>query len=41
VEGLLIAKAIDHEARQLVDYLVTLGVTEDELPGLMELCRRL
>lgn len=41
VDAPLIANAVDHEARQLVDYLVTLGVTEDELPPLMDLCKRL
>jgi hypothetical protein len=41
VDGPMISRAVDREARQLVDYLVTLGVTEDELPPLMELCKRL
>ncbi len=41
VDGPMISKAVDHEARQLVDYLVTLGVTEDELPQLMDLCKQL
>ena len=34
------ARSITRRA-QLVDYLVTLGVTEAELPPLMELCKRL
>jgi len=41
VDAPIIAREIDHETRQLVDYLVTLGVTEGELPPLMELCKRL
>ena len=41
VDAPIIAREVDHEARQLVDYLVTLGVTEDELPPLMELCKQL
>src|SRR5574340_330457 len=37
VDAPMIASAVDHEARQLVDYLVTLGVTEDELTLLLDL----
>lgn len=40
VETPAVTQAIEQETRQLVEYLVTLGIKEQELPGLLELCRR-
>ena len=41
VDSPAVTSGIDRESRQLVEYLVTLGVQEDDLPALLELCKRL
>lgn len=41
VDSPAVTSGIDKETRQLVEYLVTLGVQEHDLPALLELCKRL
>jgi hypothetical protein len=41
VDSPAVTNGIDRETRQLVEYLVTLGVQEHDLPSLLELCKRL
>ena len=41
VDSPAVTSGIDRETRQLVEYLVTLGVQENDLPALLELCKRL
>lgn len=36
-----LVRGIENETRQLVEYLVTLGVTQPDLHGLLELCQKL
>jgi hypothetical protein len=41
VDSPAVTNGIDRETGQLVEYLVTLGVQENDLPALLELCKRL
>ena len=36
-----LVRGIENETRQLVEYLVTLGVTQHDVNGLLELCQKL